>query len=432
MFDSATNLDPRGVHEWVEMLATVDGAGEPDSALVDALSVLERLKSAAAAAQARITMALDRSQRAACTSESEHRACSRSVGAQVALARRESPYAGNRHLGVAHALCEEMPRTMGSLTRGEISEWRAHLVVRETATLSKEHRAAVDEELDGRLAQMGNRQVGAQARAAGYRLDPTSLLRRTRGAESDRRVTLRAAPDTMTLLTGFLPVAQGVAVHAALRRVADALRSQGDDRSRDQIMADTLVARCTGRADAVGTPVEIQLVMTDHALLEGGDEPARVPGYGPIPAWLGRRLVREADKAWVRRLFVSPTTRELVAMSSRRRLFPGKLRDFLVLRDEVCRTPWCDAPVRHIDHPRPHARGGSTTSDNAQGLCEGCNYVKETPGWSATAEGSSVTTRSPSAQIHVTRPPPAPRGRARPVVVEFYREPNKRPSLPAA
>ena len=172
--------------------------------------------------------------------------------------------------------------------------------------------------------------------------------------------------------------------------------------------------------------------MTDRALLDGGDEPARVPGYGPIPAWLGRRLVREADKAWVRRLFVSPTTGELVAMSSRRRHFPRKLRDFLVLRDEVCRTPWCDAPVRHIDHPQPHALGGSTTSDNAQGLCEGCNYVKETPGWSATAEGSSVTTRSPSAQMHVTRPPPAPRGRARLLVVEFYREPNKRPSLPAA
>ena len=267
MFESATTFDPSAVHGWVDLLATVDGAGESDSALVDALSVLERLKSAAAAAQARITMALDRSQRADCASESEHRACSRSVAAQVALARHESPHAGNRHLGVARALVEEMPRTMHSLTRGEISEWRAHLMVRETATLSKEHRAAVDEELDGRLAQMGNRQVAAQARAAGYRLDPTSLLRRTRGAESDRRVTLRPAPDTMTLLTGFLPVAQGVAVHAALRRHADSLRSQGDDRSLGQIMADTLVARCTGRADAVGTPVEVQLVMTDHALL---------------------------------------------------------------------------------------------------------------------------------------------------------------------
>jgi hypothetical protein len=88
--------------------------------------------------------------------------------------------------------------------------------------------------------------------------------------------------------------------------------------------------------------------------------------------------------------------------------------------------------VRHVDHPQPQARGGSTTWDNAQGLCENCNYVKESPGWIATAEGSSVTTRSPSAQVHVTRPPPAPRGRGRPVVVEFYREPTKRPPLPAA
>ncbi len=58
MFDSITTFDPRVVHGWVDLLATVDGAGEADSALVDALSVLERLKSAAAAAQARITMAL--------------------------------------------------------------------------------------------------------------------------------------------------------------------------------------------------------------------------------------------------------------------------------------------------------------------------------------------------------------------------------------
>ena len=50
----------------------------------------------------------------------------------------------------------------------------------------------------------------------------------------------------MTYLTGLLPVAQGVAVHAALTRAADTLRATGDPRTRGQIMADTLVARVTG------------------------------------------------------------------------------------------------------------------------------------------------------------------------------------------
>ena len=45
-------------------------------------------------------------------------------------------------------------------------------------------------------------------------------------------MTLRPAPDTMTLLTGFLPVAQGVAAYAALTRDADQLKQHGDPRSR--------------------------------------------------------------------------------------------------------------------------------------------------------------------------------------------------------
>ena len=40
-------------------------------------------------------------------------------------------------------------------------------------------------------------------------------------------MTLRPAPDTMTLLTGFLPVAHGVAAYAALTRAADQLKQGG-------------------------------------------------------------------------------------------------------------------------------------------------------------------------------------------------------------
>jgi hypothetical protein len=72
-------------------------------------------------------------------------------------------------------------------------------------------------------------------------------MRRIRGAEADRRVSLRPAPDTMSLVTGLVPVAQGVAVHAALSAHADTLRAGGDPRSRGQIMADTFVERLTAR-----------------------------------------------------------------------------------------------------------------------------------------------------------------------------------------
>ena len=362
--------------------AAHDGAGLGEAELIDHLTAMEQLKSTLAAAQARVTVTL-----AECRSASEAAAgvptdqrC-RGLAAEVALARRDSPVRGSRHLGLARALVQEMPHTLAALTRGEISEWRATLVVRETAILSREHRAQVDRELDGRLTTAGDQQVATLAKEIGYRLDPGSALRRVRGAHADRRVGVRPAPDTMTYLTGFLPVAQGVACHTALRREADSRRAAGDPRTRSQIMADTLVERLTGQATAESTPVEVAMIVTDQTLLGGGDEPGHLDGYGPVPAPVVRQLTRDADRVWLRRLFTNPTDGSLVAMDSKARLFEGQLRRFVILRDQICRNPWCDAPIRHVDHLTRAADGGETSADNGQGLCEACNYAKESPGW---------------------------------------------------
>ena len=85
---------------------------------------------------------------------------------------------------------------------------------------------------------------------------------------------------------------------------------------------------------------------------------------------------------WVRRLYATPDGSALVAMDSRRRAFAGGLRRFLIARDQTCRTPWCDAPIRDGDHALPHrTAGGDTTAANGQGLCQACNHAKEAPGW---------------------------------------------------
>ena len=86
---------------------------------------------------------------------------------------------------------------------------------------------------------------------------------------------------------------------------------------------------------------------------------------------------------WLRRLFTRPDDGTLVAMDARGRAFDGERRRFLVIRDEICRTPWCDAPVRHADHITRATDGGPTTVENGQGLCEACNYAKEAAGWRA-------------------------------------------------
>jgi hypothetical protein len=149
----------------------------------------------------------------------------------------------------------------------------------------------------------------------------------------------------------------------------------------------------------------VQLVMAAEALLGDDDTPAEVVGYGPVPASVARRLVRDAPdgaEVWVRWLHADAPRGGLVAMESRARSFPAALRRFLVLRDEVCRTPWCDAPVRHTDHVVAHAEGGATSVGNGQGLCVRCNQVKESRGWTAQPgpDGTVVTTTPTGHQWH--------------------------------
>lgn len=186
-------------------------------------------------------------------------------------------------------------------------------------------------------------------------------------------------------------------------------------------MADTFTERVTGKVAAEDLDVEVQLVMTDRALLRGEDTPAHIPGYGPVPAGWARDLLAPASrsKVWLRRLFTHPATGTLVAMESTRRFFPPALRRYLVARDGVCRTPWCDAPIRHADHIRPWAEGGSTTDSNGEGLCVTCNLAKEHPGWrhavveppppQATADGHdphTVRITTPTGHAYTSTAPP--------------------------
>ena len=116
-----------------------------ESALVERIAELERVKSAAAAGQARAAAALDATRRTAEAAAGVPAAGrGRGVASEIALARRDSPVRGNRHLGFAKALVYEMPHTLAALEAGVLTEWRATLIVRESACLDVEDRAMLE------------------------------------------------------------------------------------------------------------------------------------------------------------------------------------------------------------------------------------------------------------------------------------------------
>jgi hypothetical protein len=259
---------------------------------------------------------------------------------------------------------------------------------------------------------MGDARITAAAKEIACRLDAQAVVDRAAKAEADRTVTIRPAPDCMTYVTALLPVAQGVGVYAALKHATE---TTFDDRSRGQVMADTLVERVTGRPAEAPGPVALNLVMSDQALWGQDNAPAVLDGYGPIPASVAQRMVRgavvdEQSLATLRRLYRHPESGSLVAMESRSRFFPKGLAGFIGMRDRTCRTPYCDAPIRHRDHATPRNRGGPTSATNGLGECERCNYTKEAPGWRvSTADENGVHTAEfvtpTGAAYHSTAPP---------------------------
>ena len=117
-------------------------------------------------------------------------------------------------------------------------------------------------------------------------------------------------------------------------------------------------------------------------------------------------------------------------MDTRTRLFRNSLARFIRLRDQTCRTPWCDAPIRHTDHATGVEDQGKTSGWNGQGLCEACNYAKQAPDWHAHPtepqpdehhghRGHQVETTIPTGHRYRSRPPTVATIRETPIRIDF-------------
>jgi hypothetical protein len=173
-------------------------------------------------------------------------------------------------------------------------------------------------------------------------------------------------------------------------------------------MADALMERVTGQGTADAVPVQVNLVMTDRAIFNrsdgGSEEPA--PGCGCVASTRGRAVA-----PW------SPWT-PARACSVR------GIRRFLVLRDQICRTPWCNVPIRHADHVIPFEEGARPAPTTAKAFARGATTPSRRPGGTRHRVRQEPATRfSPSPRPGTATPadrqnhpaPAAPGHRRRPV-----------------
>ncbi|SOC51324.1 HNH endonuclease [Ornithinimicrobium cerasi] len=274
-------------------LLSLDVAALDDTERLSLLRSMEDLTRLLAALDVRTQAAFATSQVAAQKAAGvPTRRRGRAVADDLAAARKTSPYWGSRDLSSARALVEEMPRTLEALQAGTINSYQGRMITEATTCLDRADRAEVDERLAASLEGASSREIGSAVRALVYEVDPAGFVRRARRAAQDRGVSVRPAPDVMATLSARLPAPAAVACYKALRQHAVAARASGDPRGLNQLMADELVARLTGRAVVDGIDVEVGLVMTDAAVFGGASDAADLEGYGPIPAEMARDLLR--------------------------------------------------------------------------------------------------------------------------------------------
>jgi hypothetical protein len=273
-----------------------------------------------------------------------------SIAAQIGLACRVSAFEGRKRLRIARDLHDGHTHVRELFTAGVLSEYKTSLVVAATSHLSREERAEVDSRLAAHQVEtLSVRRIESLAKSLAAEVAPEKFAARCRAARTGRRVTISPAADGMANLTAHLPVEQAVACYAALAKAVNEAAVSPDPvtRNRGQIMADTVVERITGQTVATDVNFEVQVLVPLEALLDPTSPlPAEIPGYGPIEADL---IATSTGRKTLRRLLTQDGV--IIGGDSRQRTFTGNLARFLRARDGYrCSEPYCDAPIRHLDH----------------------------------------------------------------------------------
>lgn len=361
----------------------VDSPSARERELLDAISAAQVAENMAAARKASAIreFALARASSLTSVGAVEPEKVERKIVAEVAVACRMSPFHGRRRLHLARDLHLGLDHVRELFAAGELAEDAVLNVVAATAHLDPDERAEVDQRLAGdRVEQLGVRRVHDLTTRLAMEIAPEKAEVKARAARAGRHVRVRLATDGMADLIAHLPAEQAAACFGALHRAVNEHYVTADTvtRNRGQILADTLVERVTGQVTAGDVNVEVQVVMPVEALLDPTSPvPAQIAGHGPIPADITREmLATTAGKKSLRRL----VTRDgiVIGGDSRRRTFDGILETFIRARDgNRCTAPYCDAPIRHIDHVERWADGGRTEFLNGRGYCEFHNHARE-------------------------------------------------------
>ena len=210
---------------------------------------------------------------------------------EVAVALRIPGRAAEAQLCEAVTLAARLPRTLEFLHEGRLSPAHARQMVAVVGPVASDAlRADIEAHVLGLLGDKTPPQLGDCARRIVLRRDADAAARRLVTAVRERGVRLVDRRDGTGTVELDLPLPTAAAIYRALEAHAEEARVDGDQRTKQQRMAD-VVADLVLRPGEHGRPavtVALTLVATLETML-GGAEPGQVEGM-VVPAEAVREL----------------------------------------------------------------------------------------------------------------------------------------------
>ena len=245
-------------------------------------------------------------------------------------------------------------------------------------------------------------------------VDTDETLRAKRSLEIHRR------HDGMTEVMASLDPESAEIVKTALdARVQIEWRGetaeQHTERTSAQRRADAIVGICRdwlsgSAASTDATPGGAPRSRPHVSVIINLDDLTAETGHGttergtPLSAQAIRRIACDAG---ISAIFTNSRS-EIIDIGREQRTFTGAIRKALVLRDQGCRHPSCNAPPswtegHHIIH---WANGGETTTANGCLLCHHHHHAVHEGGWTITGNANHrLTFTAPSGTTLTSHPP---------------------------
>ncbi|GAA1252581.1 hypothetical protein GCM10009676_44380 [Prauserella halophila] len=333
------------------------------------------------------------------------------VAAELAVALAESERVVRRELAWAKQLTTRLPHALRSLSDGDIDLLKAAKLADQTAVLSDEPAARVDELVADKLVGRDAGSIRRIAYRAVHKVDPDGAAIRRAQRREGRKVEIVHHEDAMATVSAELTAEVASATYACLDRMARSERNRGDTRTMDQLRADKLAECVVGgsgsRSGARAGKAEIYVHVDLPTLTGLADNPAHLAGHGPIPAAVARQISQDPTSTW-RRIVTDPLSGAPLEVGRKRYRPTKSVADYVKVRDRECRFPGCHRPAGYVDldHVTPHGCDGPTCAANLIGLCRHHHVVKHAVGWLFELEpDGTLHITTPRGMRHTSRPP---------------------------